>query len=186
MADLVTLTDVFALLNVAADPQGFLAREIKSASARVRRLCPGWSFDAPASKTVDLDGGGDRLILPTLPVVSVTSVTDRWGDDAALAAGDFGLDSAAGSLFLADDDGLPSGEPWGEGEKRFRVVYSCGFAEVPDEVKEAALAFVADAWGRRNPRVRSSSVGGVSKTFDGSAVPAEVLSMLGRYRDLVF
>jgi hypothetical protein len=188
MADLVTLPEVFAYLNVAADPGGFLAREIRSASARIRTACPVWFLDVAPEEglSVDLDGGGLFLRPRRLPVNSIESVTDLSGDDEELDAADYGLDEKQHALFLADEDGLPSGELWGVGDRRWRVVYATGFETVPEDVREAAFALIADAWGRRNPRVRSSAVGGVSKSFDGKGLPMEVVGMLARYRELVF
>lgn len=77
MPDVVTPADAAAYTNdrlVATDPETI--RAVAAALARVRTFC-GWHVSPVQSNTVTLRGSGHEwMILPTLNIVSITSVTE--------------------------------------------------------------------------------------------------------------
>lgn len=96
MPDIVTPEDAESYTGgrlVATDPETI--RAVNAALARVRTFC-GWHVSPVQSNTVTLRGSGlEWMVLPTLNIVSITSVTeiDCDGVETVLDPTKFWVDS---------------------------------------------------------------------------------------------
>lgn len=135
------------------------------------------------------------LVLSRRPVVAIASVTQM---NSALSASDYVVDEAAGVLYRTGTsfyfDRLGWCDYWPSGDTV--VVYSAGFATVPDDLKYAAIKFLQAEYvtGSRDPNLKSLTIEGVSSrewwVSDKpvtSALPGEVMDILirGGYVNMV-
>jgi len=132
------------------------------------------------SETFRLKSCHKELILSRMPIVSVISVTEV---DAALAVDgtDFEIEANAGMLRR-----LSSDEPidWTIGKTV--VVYTAGWATVPDNLKNLADKLAVVFWGEgtRDPSLGSMEIPGViSETYrygrpDDPLIPEEIMQGL--------
>ncbi|WP_052914568.1 hypothetical protein [Protofrankia coriariae] len=145
-------------------------------------------LDAPtrSDRWPDSPGTGSRkLLLPRWPVTSVTSVT--WlrddADDELLVEG-----AAADYTWSASGILTRVGAWWPTTDRSTEVVYTAGYATIPNGVKRIILRLAAAAWN--NPALLASeSLGDHSRSFatsDGGAVgmalSASDVRALGSYR----
>lgn len=123
-------------------------------------------------------GGDQPLILSRSPVIAITSLTEI---DTVLSASDYEIES--GRVSRLSSGALSS---WASGLTT--VVYTAGWATVPDDLKMAAAKFVQAELqqGDRDPMLKSKTIEGVSSyewwvdpTKD-SVVPADVMDILRR------
>jgi hypothetical protein len=120
------------------------------------------------------------LILARLPIIAIASVTEN---DTLLDTDQFEYDAAAGLLYRLSGS---CRVPWCGGT--VVVVYSAGYAVVPDDLKYAAIKFVKAALQQdsRDPMLMSKRTEGVSEyrwfvdPTKESVVPAEVMDLLER------
>lgn len=128
---------------------------VNRASGVVRDWC-GWHITGPHEETFVVDGPGvQTLFLPTLALVSVTSVTE---DGVALTTDDYEW-SAAGMLRRCGGC-----QHWTDRFRGVTVVATHGVEEVPEGVSAVVLALAARAYA--NPTSQTSTLtGSVSDLF---------------------
>lgn len=158
-----TLPDLEAFLGEDFDPAradlGELALDLATAGIRT---FTGQHIEAVADDSVTLDGN-DRsvLFLPELPVTDVASVTVD-GTVLAFVAGQYDYTWTEGGVVTR------RWGTWGSTPRSIVVVYSHGYATVPDDIRSVCLSVAAR--GMSNPLgLRSESVGSYSYSV---AVPA--------------
>lgn len=146
MAALAADTDIEARLGRAltSAEDARVGALLDDASARVRRYT-GQTFTVVNDDTVILRPVGSYLLLPQLPVISVSSVVGV--DDNGVPGGEIsgwvfdGVDridmSCVGFGFVGD-----IWWPWSYGPESFQVVYSHGEADAPDDVVGVVCAMV--------------------------------------------
>jgi hypothetical protein len=100
-----------------------------------------------------VQGGGDQLILDTLPIVSLTSVTPAGG--SALTVGE--LMAAPGGVVEYTAGGT-FGERW------YDVVYSAGRSTCPDDLLFAVKELVRHLWETQRGGTRRPGSGGSDAT----------------------
>lgn len=130
--------------------------------------------------TVDPDG---VLLLETLPVVSITSVEygSSFGTyDSVYPATGYYLDKKTGILELLDPTVvvLPSHR------RAFKVVYTCGYATVPEDIKLSAVELTTHYKDREFKKTIQSSSGESVEFESGKLIPAQVKMVLDNYRRL--
>lgn len=137
--------------------------------------------------TVTLDGNGQRILtLPQIPVTAVSSVTVdgetltfdthyRWSPNGLLYRT---WDGFWGRQFAA----------WGDLLQSIVVVYSHGYAAIPDDLRTVCVEVAARAWSTPAGAVRSESIGSYSVTYDtnsatttGVALTDAEKTIVGRY-----
>lgn len=141
---------------VGAPPAG-IQDELLAISADVRRRC-GWHITPVVQETIQLDGtGGEEIILPTLHVVSITSVTEN----GVVIAGDQLEWSTDGYLRKS------GGGCWTYKLNGIELIWSHGYAadEVPD--LKRMICEVAARVSSSPVGVASESVGGVAVQYSG-------------------
>lgn len=130
------------------------------------------------TETLRTRGCGGPLVLSRSPVVEILSVTQGG---AALSASDYEADG--GALRRLASDVLTE---WSSG--LVTIVYTAGWAIVPDDLKLAAAKFVQAEvqQGDRDPMLKSKTTEGVSSyewwvdpTKD-SVIPPDVMDILQR------
>ena len=167
MVDLVTLAEAKAHLNiVGSTDDAELPIFITAATSIVERY-----VGAVLAQTLTerFDGGRRALILAGRPVTSVTSVIV---DGAALAAGAYTIDKAAGII-------SSTGGRFAAGSQNVVIVYDAGRASVDPHHRLAALIIIQHMWetqrGTASPRQRDD-------TFDPRytySIPRRALELLG-------
>lgn len=120
------------------------------------------------------------LVLSRRPIVSVVSVTEN---DTALATDDYEIEVASGMLRRLSS-GTETCWPCG----KIVVVYTAGWATVPDDLKLAASRMAAHLWTEHDdPYLKRESIPGVIdrewwvEASSGLAIPREVTELLGPY-----
>ena len=133
-----------------------------------------------------------RIQLPHRPLVEVTSVHDDadWAHGAStlVSTDDYVVDKRAGEIRLkpntshafSSDGRSPR---WSDSEQTIKVVYTAGYATIPDDLKQACVLLVQHWWELR------TAAGEQARTFDGNSVtriprkiPSHVLELVAPYR----
>lgn len=188
MAALVTLDDVKDYLNETnSDDDAELTDVILRASTILLNHPLYRLAAAVTSYTQDWTAGGEVILLDHLPVVAITSVTEYSGGVGTVLAAepistasftDYGyrLDQNAGILTR-----LSGGYPtcW---YGNVRVVYTAGYATVPDDVRQAALDLVAHLWETQRGTAASAFDETVPLGVSGYLLPNRVGEALANYR----
>jgi hypothetical protein len=131
------------------------------------------------------DGTGlDYLLLNQWPVVSVSMIRSLNYDGTVYHTYDVGAADIhvgpTGKLILR------AGQNWfARGYSNTEVTYKPGWATIPDDVKGAALEWVADRFrnwqNRRDPIKSVTTAGGQSTTYFDDAIPKRVRLVLDEY-----
>ena len=173
---LATLAEVKALLGIThTDDDAQLTPLIAGASTLIERYT-GATF-AVTEFTEIHDGGVEALILERLPVVTVTSVTDRT---AGATVTYYETDPDTGMIYRGAD-GLGQ-RRWQGGRRRFEVAYTAGHDGAPDDVKQALAMIVAAM--RENPAgMTAQKDGDYSFSATGDTIPPGANAILMRYRN---
>lgn len=143
----VKLAEAKTHLNITkSDADGELQSTIDAAEATIAQHVGPL---APTTVTATLRGSS-LLLLPTAPVISLTSITGASG--GALTVGDFTLDAAAGIVTYSS--GAWFGSQW------YTVVYQAGRTTCPADLLFAVKELVRHLWeSQRNPaRFPGSSI----------------------------
>lgn len=165
-----------------------LSTLIAAASAAIVRFC-GRAFVSTAYTETYSGDGTTELLLRHYPLITLTTVTitDDDGTEYDIATDQFRLDEAAGIVHFkpdADDDYTW----WPEGTLNIEIVYTAGYATVPDDVQEACVLTVAALYAAAStdPNLQSESLGDYSFTrrTAAEAIPAEAQRLLASYRDV--
>ena len=74
---------------------------------------------------------------------------------------------------------------WDGGLHYWRVIYSAGFSDIPDDVQEACAEWVAQLFWqtKRDPGLASESIPGTASRVTLQNMPASVKLLLGPYRN---
>lgn len=169
MAPLAAPTDLNTYLGQAV-PTAQATMAVDLASAVVRSYA-GWRIDQ-AAETLRAGGTtGQELLLPTLRLLSVTSVTV---DGVAVAAMEYGFTEAGVLIRRA-----------GWSASRIEVACTHGYSPVPDDVRAVVLSAAARAV--TNPEgLRSVTMGtGYSETYAASAGEPAGVNLLGAERRII-
>lgn len=153
---LATVSDLGLLVDEALDdddPKAILYLRIASGLVRshTHQYLSVKSAETVLLSTID----GVAAFLPEFPITSVTSVSRREldGSFTAFDVADFDLDENTGRIQL---------RRWRGHSSMWKVVYSHGFAELPEAITNATLGLAARAWetpfGVDNERVLQRSI----------------------------
>lgn len=176
---------------------------IDSAQAEIERLCgrTAGGFES-ASFTEVFDGDGSQTLrVSNGPISSITSITVGNSDPVTLSADSYTfkdrtisrLPFNGGGSFVSRDgwgDPLPIGSRspcFDEGVQNVTVVYTGGYATVPDDLKQVCYEFVAHALDSRGQDFgkQASVTGNTQYTYRTVAEFKEYKLMLTRpWRDL--
>lgn len=177
--ELVTIAEVLAHLEEPDDANGDLQRVLARVSAEVIQLT-GDRFSS-VERDEKLDGEGETLLLTFHPVDLDEDfvLTDLTDDAHPIDEDDYDVDSDSGLIYRASD-GVPSGEDWDEGKRRYRAQYTGGYDGVPADLKAAVLDLISDRWKNRVPHDASAARAGVqSSRMD--KIPNRILQALEPY-----
>lgn len=169
MADLVTKTQALGYLRLpAAPPKNWLEDAITRASAAIEKYC--FRVFTSAAYTEDFDGGRNKILLTQYPVTAVSEVLDLSvtpADRVAEDATTYTWDEKRGYLLRADPiTGMPNGDTWGDGPKRWRVTWTGGYASVPADVQLAVLLEIAARWSRLDASTTSERAGDQAESYE--------------------
>jgi hypothetical protein len=187
---LLTADELKAALGSAAptnDQVTALRGRVEQAICRACRV-PGAGVTPPTlrvealTETFRLKSHQSMLLLGRRPIASVVSVTEN--DVALVVTTDYEIDVSTGALRRLSSD---TEICWPCG--KIVVVYTAGWATVPDDLKLAAAKLAQSYWaeGGRTPGLRSQEIPGVlsesyqDKEADNPAIPFDVMQLLGPY-----
>lgn len=97
---------------------------------------------------------------------------------------EYGIDAGRGWLLRpAGWDGAVTG--WGGGVDYWRVIYTAGYATVPEDVQEACASWVAALYWqtKRDPGLTTEAIPGAVSRVAAEGMPAHVRELLLPYRD---
>ena len=124
-------------LTIPAEKVGSADAAILAATEAIRNYT-NQKISLVTDETIILDGNGRiRIFLPELPVVNVTSVTL----DGVLLVN--GTDYKLGSHGIIYRLG---GNKWTDGIQNIEIIYSHGFATIPDDIKTVCVRAAARAY----------------------------------------
>lgn len=167
----VTLAEVKAHLNITVTTQDVeLQATIDAAEAAISRLVGPLVATTTTSR---VRGCRSALLLPTTPLISLTSVTPI--DGAALTLSDLYGSPSGVVTYSAGTGSFPS--PW------YTVVYSAGRATLPADLGQAVKELVRHFWATQrggSTRPGSTPPDGLSNTLVGAAysLPIRVEQLL--------
>ena len=174
--------------QLAAVDAARLATLIDAASAAICRYT-GRKFVSEALTETYSGDGTTELILDHRPVISLTTITitDDNGTEYDIATAQFRIDYKLGILYFKPDaDGDYT--YWPVGILNIEIVYTAGYATVPEDVQEACALTVAAllASNSTDPTLQSERLGDYSFTRRqaAEAIPAEAKALLARYREV--
>lgn len=134
----------------------------------------GWAARRQDAVTVR-DGGSSGILLPTFPVLSVTSVTENG---TTLSASDYALDAEAGLLTRLSSTYVPG--TWAAGYRNIVVTYVAGQAVPPEWFRHGALVMVDHLWatqrGNNGPAGRAGA--------DDLVIPGSTYTLPNRVAEL--
>lgn len=137
---LVPLEDVKAWLKITStDSDQVLQSTLNSAESYMARRVGAGSVLAAEAITQRVDGLGQALVLTTLPVISVTSVTDSGG--STLAVANLDVDKERGIIRYAPNAYITFPMNW------YTVVYQAGFATLDFDYAHAVKEVTRQFWG---------------------------------------
>lgn len=182
MAGLVTLQQAKDYLEITDATHDALLQEfIDRLSAWVESYC-GRTFAQAAYADELHDGDGtSRLVVKQRPIVSVASLFDdidrQFGAGTQIDAEDFVVYPERGEIRL---DGLV----FAQGLQNVKVTYTAGFSQIPLDLQQAVIELIADRFrNKEHQGIRSTGIGAFRVDYDEAEIPAEVKSVLHRYRD---
>lgn len=158
----------------------------------------GQTLSQVSSHSITLPGNfTNRLTLPERPVTAVTSVT--VGDSLLTGDADYVWDGKDGLLRGSRVDGVGSingpdwllsgAGDWGGPGSVITIVYTHGFATIPNDIKGVCLALAARSLSSPDG-VNSETIGSYSVSYSRSGGAVSLLdeekSLLDRYRRKVF
>lgn len=186
--DLVTLAEAKTYLNISDSTFDDLLNALidyttQSIESYCRRT---WT---QGSVTEYFDGGGRDFAVSTPPIDSITTITDTE-DSSVVDSDDYDYNPVAGLIYLSDTAptiALYGNSHWGEGRRRWEVVYVGGTDGAPSDVKQACLQWVSDIYNSRGTEgMKSYKIGDISWTRDDVAsqhgMPASVKMILDNHR----
>jgi hypothetical protein len=138
---LVSLSDAKTYLGLSgSDNDSIITGMLAAIDKRFELFCHRLLNQATVTEILDGTGNG-RLWLPQ-PAESITSIhidsNQEWSDDNLVAAADYTLvpsrsvGRSDGVLVERDDN-----QVWTHGDLNVRVIFSAGFASVPDDLADA-------------------------------------------------
>jgi hypothetical protein len=187
MADLTDLAAVKVWLAIATSgSDAILTSLVTSTSADFLRAIARSDFEAADYTEVREGDGGSRLVMRHWPINTIASIT------VAGVALDVSPDKVAGGYYF--DDGLDPerlNEIYLAGGDSFAdaaavvVAYNAGYADVPEDVAQAVIEWVAARYkGRPGATLNSQrEAGGEHVTYDREApMPPTTAAVVERYK----
>lgn len=189
--ELAALADIKTMLGISDTTQDAVLTLIKaSVEAWVKNYC-GRDFLIPGTPYTEYqDGDGTNVVrLDQRPIVSITSVNS---DPARLF-------EAASAIPSADIISDPKGQRLGfvelltyrllKGIKSTKIVYSAGYATIPDDLSMAVKLIVCKQFKVVSKKMfaeTSQSSGNLTITLSVDAWPKDAMQIIGSYRRMDF
>jgi len=186
MADLVTKEEVQEFLNIdtLSDAQGKqVDLIIPGISVAICKFCGREFLSASYSETLNGPGRG-ILQLKNYPLIGIISVTyaDPAGTVTVIASSDYWIIKDCSHLKLKPV--AVHGTLWRQGDQNYAIVYTAGYAAVPDDIKLACLTWIAVLYQRAEHKlhaVQSITLGDQNTSYRFDKIPPEVEAMLQGY-----
>lgn len=131
---------------------------------------------ASTTKTSQVDGGGYSLLLPSTPVVSLTSVVANTGD--VISVSDLTVLNPGVVQYTTGGACFPAA--W------YTVVYQTGRSTVPDGLLRGIKDMTDHLWKSQRGPSRRPGAGQQQETGPGGLFPPEVLEAIRSYRQAGF
>lgn len=141
-------------------------------------------YSTPGEGGIFVRDDGRMLLLPVLPVVSITTIHDDtdwdYGSGDLIASSDYVLDGVNGQVWLRTD---ASDQFTPYVDRAVKVVYVAGYQTVPDPIKQACGMMVRLMWDTRKQQGRTGiSTPATSASLRPLEVPPLVYDLLRPFR----
>lgn len=129
------------------------------------------------------DGDGTpQILLNQWPIISVTSIhsdVERdFGSDTEIEAANYLIYSDEGRIELYKDETI-----FPEGKQNVKVIYTAGYAEIPDDLEFASTLHIAGFFKKAgNEGLLTKSLGGLSLSFQRVPIAEDVKIIVDAYR----
>lgn len=169
-AGVISLAEAKAQLNITGNDDD---DEIAGMVRAVTAVCERHVGALARTTYAETHSGGYRLVLNHAPVTSVASVTPILNSGVDQTVADLDVDGPTG--IIRRIDGAYMCGP-------FHVTYTAGRAEMPANVRLAALIILQHLWETQRGQQGGVSFGGSGEVYDprwGYAIPRRALELLG-------
>lgn len=169
-AGVISLSEAKDQLNITGtDDDDEIAGMVRAVTA----VCERYVGALARTVHVETHSGGYQLVVNRIPVLSVTSVAPILNGGTNQTVADLDVDSPTGIIRRLD--GAYMCGP-------LRVTYTVGRAEMPPNVRLAALIILQHLWETQRGQQGGVSFGGSGEVYDprwGFAIPRRALELLG-------
>lgn len=126
--------------------------------------------------------GSNKVLVDQYPILVVTSLHDdptrQFTSESEIDSTDYAVFNDHGRINLVSDGGN-----FAASEQNIKIVYTAGYAAIPDDLELAATMHVAYMYNKSGHEGHSSiSLGGLAKSYDPAPIPEEVKFYLEPYR----
>ena len=185
-----TLADIKAWLRVTGSAEDDLITDLLTGvEATIKANLS--NYVVAIEDSVYLDGGGESLRIPRVPVSEVAGELVVHDDiyDVDVDTDMYRLVPTTGQLFYKNEATL-----WPEGSKRYFVTYKSGYSLYPSakyiaitaQIRLAELTWVADIYFNRSASVSKETIDEASWVFDMTAdMPKNVCTILQGLLDVL-
>lgn len=184
MAELISVARMRLNPELADVDEDRLQSLAKVVSARAERFCQREFSQAERTETYD-GNGSPELWLNAIPVTLIDSVTvlDTDGTENSLTTSYLRTDADVGRVRIVGSGAEYLVFP--RGFQNIKVVYTAGFATIPEDLQEALVTWAQFLHARsvQDISVESEKLGDYSRTIkESSDLPKDVRSAISFYR----
>lgn len=178
--DLCTIADVQAYVGQPAAPTDAFMQSLVTACSKFIQQFIGYNI-ASASYTDKFNGiGNTSRVLSVRPVISVQSVTiDATVIPQGAVPQTSGWFNDTGFVYL-------SGYSFNKGVQNCTIVFTAGYAAIPEDIKQVAIEMVANKY-KRSQRigVASTGIGRETITFNKNDLSDDSNQVLTQYQQVM-
>lgn len=173
---LITLNDLKESLSITDSTQDSLLEGIINRSSQVIETYVGHPIKS-ATYTQEKYDGAAKIVLDKWPVTAITSVQYQTGDIGNPDWDD--VDSTSYALERDGDRGILLLQSPIAGEDAYRVTYTAGYTDVPEDIKQACLELCEYTFNMKaSGGKKSETLGEYSVTYQ-SYTKGDLLGQLG-------
>ena len=197
MADLTTIDDYKDFMGITSNKEDVpLALLVTSVSALVKSYCGRSFVDYAASdKTeyITIEDDVHSIALEEFPVISITSVEERYGYSADYTAitttdNEYYLDTKTDSIIRTN--GGYGYRNWPKGPGSVKVVYTAGYATLPEDLQLAVFDLITyyhkkEYRGYKMLNGAATNAPGTTTQYRNVSFPDHIKRVLDLYKNVL-
>tara|TARA_B100001964_G_scaffold178865_1_gene197303 strand:+ start:313 stop:981 length:669 start_codon:yes stop_codon:yes gene_type:complete len=195
-AFLISVSDIKLHLNIGTSgPDGWLDKAVSSVTKRIETFCRRTFIATQYTEFHDGSGRRGFVYVDNPPIVAIDELNDDvnrdFGNSTKFATSEFVSYDDEGRIELLNQSdlipaGLQTGVVFSQGQQNIKIVYTGGFADVPEDIRMGAAEWVSKLYHRRDKKRwghSASSKGDTSVTFESiGLMPEDVKGFVSPYR----